>query len=583
MKWQWRSTIKNFHLTAAVTVGIFGGLVWWTPGGIAGSDEGKEVGFVPLSERTMMELVPAEEVLGEAAPDAQIVIEVAKSEKTATPRVSPSDTVKAPSHVSADAPKSEASEEVIAERVAAGEENHESGLRTRLLVAASERALRSENPWTELSMVALAFKNLGNDEAARYWFERASRLAMDPDDSAKGSRAVREVVSNMLAGGYFDLAIALVDGIPLDSEKSQAKAELAVTLAGHKKFAEAYRLVDALVNSPAKTSALQGLAEAEARFRSLDSALLTLSNITDLGDRNLGLGRIAAIRNGLGDRNGALQTAHRITDPDLRNAAIAQTVDERSKNATVSKESQAMGQLREGNLDEALRRALEIPIDDRRFRTLQSIAVAMVRNEGVKMARKVVNLITDPTLREATFGKVAQQAALAGNPAGAAETVQYMGDPTGRAMAYAGIALTSARYGANHRAIHLVHDASRELTKVESPEIKAAARGILAEVFAETGDSGSALRAAASIPNEGLRDATYQKLALSFAKSDAPILAEESAQKIEGEDSRERALDSVAVTLAGRVPVADAMRYLSHIDGSRQQVRFLLGVAGRKG
>ena len=74
----------------------------------------------------------------------------------------------------------------------------------------------------------------------------------------------------------------------------------------------------------------------------------------------------------------------------------------------------------------------------------------------------------------------------------------------------------------------------------------------------------------------------YRKLALSFAKSDAPALAEESALKIERESSRETALDSVAVTLAGRVAATDAMSYVSRLEGFRQQVRFLLGVAGRK-
>jgi len=125
-------------------------------------------------------------------------------------------------------------------------------------------------------------------------------------------------------------------------------------------------------------------------------------------------------------------------------------------------------------------------------------------------------------------------------------------------------------------------DANRELGQIESPRVQAVAQGIVAEAFAETGDPGSAFEAASEISNSGLRDMTYRKLALSFAKSNDPASAEESALKIERESSRETALDSVAQTLAGRVAATDAMAYVSRLRGYRQQVRFLLGVAGRK-
>jgi len=578
MDWQRRSTIKSFHLTTAVMAAIAGGLVWWNPGEKSGTEQADGTEFVSLSDRHSNGRSSEE-----TEPDEDSTIEISASRKAAKPRVTPLDSVKNSSHVSADAPESETSETAITRRIAVGESDKAGGLRIRLLMAASERALRSENPWSELSMVALAFKKIGDEGAARYWFGRASNLAMDPDDSAKASRATREVVQNMLAGGLFNLATDLVGRIPLDSEKFRAKAGLVATLAKRQKFAEASRLADTISDPESKTLALQSLAEAQARHLDLDLALQTLGTIPGAGDRNLTLGRLAAIRTGLGDHDGALQAIHRITDPTLRNAAAARADSSLVNEGTVSKEAMVMRDLREGDLDEALRRAREIRLDGQRFRALQAVAVAMVRNEGVKVARKVVNLITDPALKEATYGKVAQQAALAGNTEGAAETIRFIGNPDERAMAYAGVALTSARYGADSRAIHLVRDASRELTRVGSPRQQAATRGILAQVFAETGDAGSALRTAADLPDGGLRDSTYRKLALSFAKSDDPGLAQESARKIGSEESREQALDSVALTFAGRVAATDAMRYLRHIDGSRQQVRFLLRVASRKG
>ncbi|MGB0144999.1 MAG: hypothetical protein ACPGAP_09525, partial [Akkermansiaceae bacterium] len=92
----------------------------------------------------------------------------------------------------------------------------------------------------------------------------------------------------------------------------------------------------------------------------------------------------------------------------------------------------------------------------------------------------------------------------------------------------------------------------------------------------------AAISTASLISNVSLRDVTYQRLALSFARLSEPSLATQSAQLIERETTRERALASVATTLASRVPLTQAVRVASSLNGYRQQVRFLLGVAGRK-
>ena len=128
----------------------------------------------------------------------------------------------------------------------------------------------------------------------------------------------------------------------------------------------------------------------------------------------------------------------------------------------------------------------------------------------------------------------------------------------------------------------LVQDAKRELLRIEGDRARARTQGVMAEVFAETGDADAAISTASLISNVSLRDVTYQRVALSFARLSEPTLASQSAQLIERETIRERALASVATTLASRVPLTQAVRFASSLNGYRQQVRFLLGVAGRK-
>ena len=568
---------SRLHLIAIVLVTLFGLLIWWSPQSGARDDESLANEVVSLSDRVWLEREEEVGMLEEETPGEIEVVDGGGS-----PRVTPKDSLKKPSHVSPDSPAGASTEAVIAKRLAKDLANQSSGLKMRLLMEAAGRALHSKTPWSDLAQVALTYKRIGDPESARYWFERASRLALDPDDSMTGSQAMREVVKSMVSAGYYDLAQELIGRIPLESEKSRAKAELISAFARSKKFDEARLLTGTLSDAKAKGLALRSIAESEARYLDLEDALITLGMISIADDRDLAMGRVAAIRAGMGDSAGALKLLNRIQSVREKDAAVAKVADIQAKGGKVSieamvglihdptfrdetlrmlilkeagrrdidvspasanrietrgerakaYESLVMLQLRQGDVDGALSRARGIRVEESRFRALQAVAVAMVKEAGAKSARKVVNLIGDSSLREATFRKIAQRAALLGQSGGAIDTIRFMVDPAERAVAYASVALTSARYGGDHRARLILTDAHRELSKIESPREQAVAQGIVAEVFAETGDPGSALSAASEISNSGLRDMTYRKLALSFAKSDDPASAEESASKI---------------------------------------------------
>lgn len=623
-----RSPYSKFLLPlVTVTLVTFLALCW-NPDMLVSATE-EEVGEPVLSSRVHGGTSPAQLNPGSELAETP-ALEV--SSESATPRVSPHDKVSASESARPDAGPDPEDEAVIAAANAAEKKNKISGIRNRLLLEAAERALHSETPWADLSLVALAFKRAGDEEAARYWFDRASRLASDPDDRKAASRALREVVKNAVSAGFYDIATELIARIPEAGEKSRARAELVKAYARSKKFDEALRLAMTLGDAKSKGVALRSIAEYEARYEGLDAALETLQMISDPSERDRAYSTVAGIRAGVGDSDGAMTLLNSIKSQRTRDATVARiaTIQERGGAVSIEAlaglildptfrddalrdlilseaarlgvdvadssinriesdaarakayESLVFLQIRQGDLDGALARAQSIHQEDARFRALQAIAVAEVRSNGAVSARNIANLIGDFEMRETTFGKIAQRAAVYGQHDGAIATIQFIDDPTERAMAFANVALTQARYGQDRSARILVQDATRELSRVDSAREKARAQGVVAEVFAETGDSDSAMSTAAGIANSSLRDVTFQRVALSFAKVNEPALAEQSAQQIERDTTRERALDSVATTLASKVSLTDAMRFAAQLDGHRQQVRFLLGVAGRK-
>ena len=559
---------------------------------------------------------------------AELVANQARQDAS-TPRVDVSDQAilgKSP----VDSPKSLMSDDVEASSLTKESGGKMTGIRRRLLLEAAEKALFSKTPWSDLSVIALAFKRAGDEEAARYWFLRAARLAQDPDNQVEASMAMREVVKYLVSANFLNLSKKLTARIPVESQRDRAKDELVKAFSSLKRFEEAREIASSLQNSKAKGLAYGSIAEAEAYLLELPEVMETLSMISETSDRYSAFSKVASILASRGDSDGAISLINRIDNTRLRDVALARLVSVKSGGSAfdslvsmirdpfvkdqavismISNEADRRRinlvslnveriqspaekekayealvslQIRHGDLMGALDRAQSIGSENVRNRALQAVALAEVRKGGIGAARKVANLINDLEARETAYRKLAQQAAVSGQSAGAVDTVSYIDDPSERALAFASLALTRARYGDDGGARELVQDASRELNYVSSARDQAQTAGMVAEVFAQTGDSVSAFDAAASIPNAGLRDQTYQRLAVSFANSQEAELAEQSAHLIERETTRERALDSVALTLAKHVPFTDALNYAGQLGGSRQQVRFLVGVAGRK-
>lgn len=521
---------------------------------------------------------------------------------------------------------------LVVERKAAEKLDRVTGIRLHLLKNAAARAVHSDTPWSDLSQVAVAYQKIGDVESSRYWFQRASRLAISPKDSTQSSLALRQVVKSAVSAKFYDIATELIARIPVANQKARAQAELVKAYSKAKRFTQARELTNTFSDAEAQATALRSIAESEAQHLDLDTAMSTLHMISDVTDKDRALASVANVRAKLGDSEGSFSTLTHIVDNGIRDAALVKVANTQEKGVKfsiesvtglihdptfrdaamlhyIAKEAARQGvetaaatvnrietntarmqaietlvnlQVRQGDLSGALQRAKTISTDSGRYRAIQSVAVAKVRREGAAQARHVAGLISDKGVRESTMAKIAQKAAVFGRHKAALATINYIEEPSARAFAFANVALTQARYGMNHQARARLEDVSRELNEVESAGTRGRAQGLVALTFAETGDAGKAFSTAAQISNAGLRDSTYQKVALSFANDIEPVFAAKSAQLIEREVTREKALDSIAAALAKKIAMTDAVDFAENLSSRRQQVRFLLGVATRK-
>jgi hypothetical protein len=457
-------------------------------------------------------------------------------------------------------------------------------------------------------------------------------MATDPDNSTNSSVALREVVKGLLSVGEYGMAVELVGQIPLQAEQDRARAEVATTFARKKLFEEAIQIANTLTEQNARALALRGVADAQARYGSLDDAISTVNGIPFGKLRDDAWMRVALARAGKGDSAGAAGVLARISndrtrdlaglkvaeaqaksggrasievllaamhDPFLRDESLRRIVEvqasrsnyteaEASAFRITDRNEQALAmeslvslQVRNGDLSGALLRARDIQVPGSRARALQNVALGVTAAQGAAAGRNVVGLIMDPKQRDLSYRRVAERAASLGQPLDALMTVYNIQAPEERAATLAVLAQWRARRGAVNPARLLLEDAVREVQQIPQQKNQEKALGILATAYAEADDSISALSTAASIENIGLRDRAYQQLARKFAAESDIKLAEQSAQAIQVEKTRLSALDSMAQTIAGKVPPSKALNVVGKFEERRQQVKFLVTVAGR--
>lgn len=506
-----------------------------------------------------------------------------------------------------------------------------SELRRQLLERAGRLASQSDQPWKQLILVALSYRQAGDREAMMVWFQRAIGLASHPNDPKASALALRDVVNGLLAAGEVDQAVKLTGRIPDEKLREMSMAQVVRKLAYGRDFERARNLAARLADPGARALALRGMAEAEARFGLLSDALAFLEQIPDGPQRDQALVQVAVARAASGDRSGASRLVELIDnsrlrdvalvrlarmpggdrgvssevllgllhDPRLRDESLLGLVEERIARANLQGAANAAArienrvdhaaameflvslELRLGKVPAALKRATGIAMPTFRDRALEQIALQQVVKQGPPAARLTAGLIEAPRTRDRAFSRIAERTASLGIDHQVDPALQAIVDPIERASALAAVARTQARRGLVRPAMLLLEEAEEEVARVEDGNRAARALSVLASAYATAGDEESAMHVAAAITNPGVRDNTYQQLSRLFARNHEIDLAEESAQAIGKTEARERTLDDLARVVAGRTRATEALRQMRRFDARRQRVKFLLEVARR--
>jgi hypothetical protein len=278
-------------------------------------------------------------------------------------------------------------------------------------------------------LVAIAYHRIGDHEARKFWFERASRLATDPDSPLESSMALRDVIKGLVSVGEMEQGLDLIHRIPLPRYRDLATAEVVRRIASKKDYDRALGLARQIDDSSARVLAMRGIAEAQARYESVEDALETVSAIPAGKSKDDVLMRVALARSSVGDSSGASRIVKMIrnerikdlalvrlaesssrsrgagspesylsllNDPYLRDESLLRLVAQQAgrmkfseaqisaakiqsqNDHAVAMELLVSLQLRQGHLGKALRRARGIEIQSSRERALQSVALQQV-------------------------------------------------------------------------------------------------------------------------------------------------------------------------------------------------------------
>ncbi|GEM_PF-1573821 len=500
----------------------------------------------------------------------------------------------------------------------------------RIMAEAFSLAMRSDRPWQNLIAIAEAQHRRGKKEAARDILLMAEKMAADPDDRAKASASVREVVKAMLSQRLHTEAMAALQNIQNSGERERAISDVAAWSARQGRVDLARGLMSQIVNAASRDVALVAIAESEAAYEGASVAMQTVSSIVSLKKRDDAYRRIAlkrAILNDFswadqavqlvqndrlknatlvalarqrvrsGDSVGGLNTLQYVNDPVMADSALREVsadlarLGEFSLSAYVTtrirsedEKSYALEQLsieqaRSGDLSGSLMRTSAIPVKKVRERALKSVSSVTADIGEPRRARNVAVRINSSKERNRAYRAIAQASAIDGNHTAAYNTLQEIDRPDEKALALVSMARTRQRQGDTRQALSLLEDAGRTANEVTSVSTLDRIQSDMAVAYAEREESSRSLLLAENISSQSRRDATYGSLARTLMGKQDIHAAQQSVQAISSPKLRLKAEDDVARSYARRVTPKDAVRSSRVLGSSRQRIIFLLEVS----
>lgn len=515
-------------------------------------------------------------------------------------------------------------------RLSISRANTQNMLREQIMGEAYQIAMQSKNPWQNLISISSEYYRRGDRSAARDILLTAEKLAVDPDDAAQTSIAVRNVVKAMLAQRNNDDAMRALQNISRGVERESAMADVAVWAARDGRLDIARNLVDQISSARNRDAALVAIAESQASYEGLSTAAKTAETIFSMKKKNdayrrialkraavkdfseaelavvyirdeklrdSALGSVARQRARSGDMAGGLKTMRSVNDPSIADASLRSLSEELaglgrfSSSAYVTtrigdnrEKSFALERLsvelaKSGDIMGSLVRSDAIPLNKVRERTLRNVSSVTAGRGAPKRARNVAFRIQSTRERGLAYRNIAKAAAKNGDHVTAFNTLQEIELPRDKALAMVSLARARQKDGSNRKALSLLVGAGRTASQVGSVRDLDTIRANMAVAYAERSEAERSLHLVAKITDSKRRDQAYRNLAGTLAVNRDIHSAQMSVMSISSQPLRRTAEENVARTMARYVSPQKAVRSARSLLSGRQRVVFLLAVS----
>jgi hypothetical protein len=408
---------------------------------------------------------------------------------------------------------------------------------------AEAHAIERRIPW--FLLLAWALVNDGRQEDTRDTLTRLSRTPLHGMSSGHIGRLARwllvrlaayeaEVVTNLiraitfqerhlvvddlLEGQLYDVAWAVVPGMPEDKFKIRALGSVVSAQAQGGDFAGALSKVSSIEDDRVKARVLESIATAQAEAGDFDGAMATAGDILDEGFKACALASIAVAETLTGNVDAGEEAFIRAL------AAADKTVDKSSKARAL--EQIAAGQARAGDL--------------------QAAQATAFRGAGTRSMGRARALIAAVQVEAGDFD-------------GAQATADGIGDAFLRGKALVTIGSAQAQSGMEESAEDTFARALAAVAVVGKTSVRHWILMMIAAAQARTGQFKRALATADEIGDESTHARALKTIAVAMARAGDFEWALATAKGIEDSWSKKEALTSIAVAQAQEDDLAGAL------------------------
>jgi tetratricopeptide (TPR) repeat protein len=374
------------------------------------------------------------------------------------------------------------------------------------------------------------------------------------------NQALVEMATGLARAERADEALKAAELITKQEYKNQTLVEVAVALAKARRADEALKVIETINNEDARDDALSKVAEKLAQTVRTDEALKVTELIINEETKADALRIVAEELTRAVRIDDARQVVERIKNQEAKDDALVEV---------------AVALARAQGADEALKVVEIINNGESKDDALSEVAKVIARARRVDNALKVVERINNQVSKDNALVEVAEALAQAQGPDEALKVAELINNENAKGDALTKVALALAIEGRAEKARQV---AESIYFGPEKPQVLRR----VAMTLAEIGKFTEAQRIAEGISETEEKDIALKHLAEALARDRTRNVADawQVADLINKEETKNEALDKMAVDLAKEGRTDEAQRVAEHIYNQQAKNEALGKVAG---